>query len=785
MSYWSTDVKGVECSADPFEHLSTVQRKTLSYHGIALNLVENTASFNGRPIHLSPQQFLLLKLLMENKHRIVYKKQIVNTTVIKEGSVMSLISEIKKAIGEEADTYIRTFKRKGYALAMDERDVIDPEEKTASDLSANAIYFREISMEPDPDDPFVLLNGEQIDFPPEHYEQFLTLKLLMENPYQIISRERISKVSGISPISIRLHIKSIRNKLGKKAGGYIRTITGQGFALTEDIKKVRGENLKRSEEFKNWLDRQDRESLIAELRGMKRYRQVSEEFFAKDMVAAFEYIRLRPKFLGGPPGSVLQWRIFRGTTDDQDKLLSLILNSDGMPKQEYISMEGLYEIAIDFEWSLVQVFNNVSASLDPKIFRKYKWKRIDIPIEVVDELLDMKEEEILKLFYGLKGYIAAADRFTGGNLDKAYRLFSAFLSDFGLFAKLNWIKFEGSIEDLNKVRNILLYSKKFSRNVAETWFLREEFMGMRGYFRAAMDLAPKKDMGPTYQNIHAALREIFQDTKWSKFRGTPKQFDRLWKLAFGSVESFIEEYEEVLLEANFPVEDFFSGDEEMVVSEVHRLLRVKGLFEGSEDELNGIIYQSLRDFIQKYKGVDMQGWVSKKWFQSDGKMAKGNIAAILGDRFEQMEWELNAVNFDKVELLSREIADSDGKLKQEYLEKYQTMYGLAAASEKHFSGRMKQAFHYFVYLFGHDFVKEELQWVTFLGTDRQFYDLLDRYGKEGMSGFVGIEMQREIADTIFDGYMQLTYRSVLTIRELLFGDAKLNMLHTLQWLDME
>ena len=785
MSYWPADAKGGECIADPFEHLSTVQSKTLSYHGITLDLVENTVSFNGKPINFSSHRFLLLKLLMENKHLIVSKKQIINATGMSEKSIATQVMEIRKEFGEEIGAYIRGIARKGYVLAADEKDIIDPEEKTANNLSVNAIYFREISMEPDSDVPFVLLNGEQIDFPPKHHGQFLTLKLLMENPYQIISRERISKVSGIADIGINNHIIGIRRKLGKKAGGYIRVIKKQGFALAEDMGKVKGENIKKLEEFQHFLDSVDRETLIAELRGMKGYRQVSEESFAKDMATAFEYMRSRSKLLGGTLGSVLQWKRFYGTTDEQDKLLSLIINSYGMPKQEYISMEGLYEIAVDFDWSLDQAFRNVSASLDPKIFRRYKWKRISVSIEVVDQLLGMREEEILKLFSGLKGYVAAAERFTGGDLSKAYSLFSAFLSDFGLFAKLNWFKFEGSIEDLKKVRNILLYSKKLSRHDAETWFLREEFMGMRGYLRASRKLAPKKDMTTTYQNVHAALREIFQDARWSKFRGTPKQFDRLWKLAFGSVESFIEEYEEVLREVNFSLEDFFSGDEKMVVNEVHRLLRVKGLFEGSEDELAGTIYQSLRDFIQKYKGVEMQEWVSKKWFKGDGKMAKENIAAILGDRFSQLEWDLNWVNFDKVDILSREISDSNGKLKQEYLEKYQTMYGMAAASEKHFSGRMEEAFHYFVYLFGHYFVKDKLQWVTFTGTDQQFYDLLDRYKREGLDGFVGFEMQREVADTIFNSHMKQAYRNVVAIRGVLFGDAKLNMLHTLQWLDME
>ena len=641
LSYWPADAKGGECIADPFEHLSTVKRKTLSYHGIDLNLVENTVSFNGRSIHLSPHKFLLLKLLMENKHRIVSKKQIIAATGMSESSIVDQIIDIRKEFGEKTGAYIRAFKRKGYALAADERDVIDPAKKTVNDLSANAIYFREISMEPDSDVPFVLLNGEQIDFPPRHHGQFLTLKLLMENPYQIISRERISNVSGISDIGINNHITGIRKKLGKKAGRYIRTIKEQGFALTEDMGKVRGENLKRLEEFQHFLDSVDKETLISELRGMKRCRQVSKEFFAKNMTSAFDYMQSRSKLLGGPPGSVLQWKRFRGTTDEQDKLLSLILNSDGIPNQEYISMEGLYELAVDFEWSLGQVFNNVSASLDPKIFRRYKWKRISVSIEVVDQFLGMREEEILKLFSGLKGYLAAAERFTDSDLNKAYSLFSAFLSDFGLFAKLNWFKFEGSVEDLKKFRNILLYSKRLSRHDADTWFLREEFVGMRGYFRAAMVLAPKKNMSTTYQNVSAALGEIFQDARWSTFRGTPKQFDRLWKLAFGSVESFIEEHEEVLREANFPLEYFFSEDEEMVASEVYLLLRIKGLFEGSEDELTGLIYQSLHDFIQKYKGVEMQEWVSKKWFQGDDKMAKRNIAAILGDRFSQLGWELS------------------------------------------------------------------------------------------------------------------------------------------------
>lgn len=76
----------------------------------------------GTPIHISPKAFQFLELLLQNRPRALSKMEIHDKlwlgTFVSDGTLTSLLAEVRSAIGDEAHEprFVRTVHRYGYAF---------------------------------------------------------------------------------------------------------------------------------------------------------------------------------------------------------------------------------------------------------------------------------------------------------------------------------------------------------------------------------------------------------------------------------------------------------------------------------------------------------------------------------------------------------------------------------------------------------------------------------------------------------------------------------------------
>jgi two-component system phosphate regulon response regulator PhoB len=137
----SDRVRGLDSGADdyvtkPFSPAELVARvravlrrsrpstaeEVLSYAGIVMDLAAHRVTRNGRPIHLGPTEFRLLRHFLEHPGRVFAREQILDAVwghdvYVEPRTVDVHIRRLRKAINgpDEADV-IRTVRSAGYAL---------------------------------------------------------------------------------------------------------------------------------------------------------------------------------------------------------------------------------------------------------------------------------------------------------------------------------------------------------------------------------------------------------------------------------------------------------------------------------------------------------------------------------------------------------------------------------------------------------------------------------------------------------------------------------------------
>jgi DNA-binding winged helix-turn-helix (wHTH) protein len=91
----------------------------------ALDTERRLLSRDGDPVHLSPKAYELLTLLVERRPRAVSKAEIHDrlwpSTYVTEASLMTLVAELRVALGEagRAPRFVRNVRGYGYAFADD------------------------------------------------------------------------------------------------------------------------------------------------------------------------------------------------------------------------------------------------------------------------------------------------------------------------------------------------------------------------------------------------------------------------------------------------------------------------------------------------------------------------------------------------------------------------------------------------------------------------------------------------------------------------------------------
>jgi two-component system phosphate regulon response regulator PhoB len=100
--------------------------EVLSYAGIVMDLAAHRVTRNGRPIHLGPTEFRLLRHFLEHPGRVFAREQLLDSVwghdvYVEPRTVDVHIRRLRKAVNgpEEADV-IRTVRSAGYALDSSE-----------------------------------------------------------------------------------------------------------------------------------------------------------------------------------------------------------------------------------------------------------------------------------------------------------------------------------------------------------------------------------------------------------------------------------------------------------------------------------------------------------------------------------------------------------------------------------------------------------------------------------------------------------------------------------------
>ena len=83
-----------------------------------LDLARGCLLCAGQPIHLRPQSYEVLRYLAENKGRLISKDQLIEEVwqgrAVTDGSLGKCIEEVRQALGENARSYVRNVRGRGY-----------------------------------------------------------------------------------------------------------------------------------------------------------------------------------------------------------------------------------------------------------------------------------------------------------------------------------------------------------------------------------------------------------------------------------------------------------------------------------------------------------------------------------------------------------------------------------------------------------------------------------------------------------------------------------------------
>jgi TolB-like protein/DNA-binding winged helix-turn-helix (wHTH) protein len=107
------------------------------FAGHELDLRRQELRRGGQTVHVEPQVFDLLVLLLKNRDRIVTKDEILDTIwdgrIVSEAALSSRINAARKAIGDNGDNQscIRTFHKRGFRFVAEVQEVFDQPQTSA------------------------------------------------------------------------------------------------------------------------------------------------------------------------------------------------------------------------------------------------------------------------------------------------------------------------------------------------------------------------------------------------------------------------------------------------------------------------------------------------------------------------------------------------------------------------------------------------------------------------------------------------------------------------------
>jgi DNA-binding winged helix-turn-helix (wHTH) protein/Flp pilus assembly protein TadD len=94
-----------------------------AFAGFTLDVVQGRLERAGQAIHLRPKSFLVLQYLLEHPHRLISKEDLLAavwpSAVVTDGALTQVLIDLRRALGDDAHTLIKTVPRRGYLFEAD------------------------------------------------------------------------------------------------------------------------------------------------------------------------------------------------------------------------------------------------------------------------------------------------------------------------------------------------------------------------------------------------------------------------------------------------------------------------------------------------------------------------------------------------------------------------------------------------------------------------------------------------------------------------------------------
>ena len=231
--------------------------------------------------------------------------------------------------------------------------------------------------------------------------------------------------------------------------------------------------------------------------GFLGYVDVADTYFGGDMRKAYEVVLA----LVGP--DVLkqkEWRKYLGSTHQYEQLSSILLNSDGSVKEEYIGLEGHIKFAVKHaNGNMAAAYSNASAALGSNIIKQLQWKKVSGSVnrlnKIQADLLD-SQSSFQPQYREMEGYIQVSDKYFKGNMESAFKIVSAIASAEAV-AQLNWTTFKGTTVQLKTLIQVF----------KETDL--DQLKGLEGLNKVA-ELVFSGKRKAAYINVNAYKRYLFE-----------------------------------------------------------------------------------------------------------------------------------------------------------------------------------------------------------------------------------------------------------------------------------
>ena len=470
----------------------------------------------------------------------------------------------------------------------------------------------------------------------------------------------------------------------------------------------------------------------------------------------------------------LGWQKFQGTTEEFRQLRGKLFNPDGSIKQQYIGQAEGYPLFADryFKKQMSRTFINVSAVTSKQEMKQLGWQQFQGSTEEFRRLrgkLFNPDGSIKRQYIGqMEGYPLFADEYFDGQMSRTFINVSAVLSKQEM-ELLGWQMYQGSTEEFRQLRG-----KLFNPDGS----IKQQYIGQAEGYPLFADEYFDGKMDKTFQNVSAVLsKKEMELLGWQAYIGSTEEFRQLRGKLFNPDGSIKQQY--IGQAEGYPLfaDEHFDGEMQRTFQNVSAVASKKEMeqlgwqmYRGSTEEFHQLrskLFNPDGSIKQQYIG-QAEGYplFADQYFEGQMLKTFQNVSAVLSKKeMELLGWQAYLGSTEEFRQLRGKLFNLDGSIKQQYIGQTE---GYLLFAERYFDGKMHRTFVNVSAVLSKQEM-EQLGWKVFIGTVKQFQalelDFLKRYPK----GWIGIDGQKRVADSIFQENKIAAYRNVSALREYFFG----------------